>query len=85
MEQAQELILILEGIDIEKDDDQTVTESFAKVLEKKGYKPADNTVTLRNEKLSSIRAIEINSGEEVEMYAFSKKMNNRTVVSIKII
>ncbi|ACO03683.1 MAG TPA: hypothetical protein DEP48_09870 [Persephonella sp.] len=84
MENVQNINLILD-IDIDRESEEDIASAFSKAIEEKGFKLSDNTVSLRNNRLSSIRAVDTASGEEVEMYAFSRSVNGKTIISLKII
>ncbi|WP_456401971.1 hypothetical protein [Persephonella sp.] len=84
MENVQELFLTLD-IDLQNTNEEMLTEVFSEAIQKHGFKLSDNNVSLRENKLSSIRAVDLNSGEEVEMYAFAKSLNGKTEVSLKVI
>ncbi len=65
------------------------TEVLKKHFEKHGYIPTDEPVVIREGKISSVRAVEKDSQEEVELYVFSKvlgKENSRkTYISAKVV
>ncbi len=73
------------NIDLENDSENKIISVFSKALEEKGFKLSDGTVTLRNNRLSSIRVVDKYSGEELEMYAFSKTTGSKTFISVKIV
>ncbi len=85
MEQPKELSFIIANLEINKEDERVVREKFNKKLKEFGYTLIDETAVLRNGKLSSMRGLEIETQEEVEMYVFAKQTPKGVFINIKIL
>ncbi len=78
---------------IDKDIFSLSEEERTKVLkeefEKHGYIPTDEPVVVREGKISSVRAVEKNTQEEVELYVFAKVIKKgdklKTYISAKVV
>ncbi len=88
MEQVQQIELLLD-IDINSLSEEELTEILKKAFEDKGYIPTDTPVVVREGKISSIRAVEKDTQEEVELYAFAKVLKKdgkaKTYISARIV
>jgi len=88
MENVQQIEILLD-VDINALSEDQLTDVLKKAFEEKGYIPADTPVVVREGKISSIRAIEKDTQEEVELYAFAKvlrkKENTKTYISARIV
>ena len=85
MEQPKELSFIVENLDINKEDEKVVREKFNEKLKEFGYTLIDETAVVRNGKLSSMRGLEVETNEEVEMYVFAKQTPKGVFINIKIL
>ncbi len=85
MEQPRELSFIIENLEINKEDERVVREKFNEKLKEFGYTLIDETAVVRNGKLSSMRGLEIETNEEVEMYVFAKQTPKGVFINIKIL
>ena len=85
MEQPKELSFIIENLEINKEDERVVRERFNEKLKEFGYTLIDETAVIRNNKLSSMRGLEIETNEEVEMYVFAKQTPKGVFINIKIL
>ncbi len=85
MEQPKELSFIVENLDINKEDEKIAREKFNERLKEFGYTLIDETAVVRNGKLSSMRGLEIETNEEVEMYVFAKQTPKGVFINIKIL
>ncbi len=65
------------------------TKVLKEEFEKHGYIPTDEPVIVREGKISSVRAIEKENQDEVELYVFAKVIkkgdNSRTYISAKVV
>jgi hypothetical protein len=88
MENVQQIEILLD-IDINTLSEDQLTDILKKAFEEKGYIPSDTPVVVREGKISSIRAVEKDTQEEVELYAFAKvlkkKGNPKTYISARIV
>ncbi len=88
MEKVQQLELLLD-VDINALSEEELTDVLKKAFEEKGYIPTDTPVVVREGKISSIRAIEQETQEEVELYAFAKVIKKdgkaKTYISARIV
>lgn len=85
-----QLTIVLEGIDVrDSSQEELASEIFKKELSKKDYMPTDNFVSLRDKKMSNIRAKRISTQEDVEIYAYTTVKEEdgkiKTIVSMKIV
>jgi GTPase involved in cell partitioning and DNA repair len=86
LEQPKELSFIIEGLDLENTPEEEVRKIFNEKLKKYGYQLIDETAVIRANKISSMRGLDINNHEEVEMYVFAKQLpQNKVFFSIKIL
>ena len=85
MEQPKELSFLIKDLKLSKLDEDTVRERFNDKLKEFGYTLIDDTAVLRNNKISSMRGLEIKTQEEVEMYVFAKETDKGLFLSIKIL
>ncbi len=86
MEQPKELTFIIEGLNLENSSEEEIRKVFNEKLKEFGYQLIDETAVVRANKISSMRGLEINSQEEVEMYVFAKQLpQNKVFFSIKIL
>ncbi len=85
MEQPKELTFIIENLEINKEDERVVREKFNEKLKEFGYTLIDETAVVRDGKLSSMRGLEIETNEEVEMYVFAKQTPKGVFINIKIL
>jgi len=89
MEQVKQIILVMENTDINKLDEESLTELIEFHLRRKGYIPADRPVVVREGKVSSIRAVALATQEEVEIYAlaqvFQKNGKVKTVITGRVV
>ena len=85
MEQPKELSFIIENLDIEKENEENVRQKFNEKLKEFGYTLIDDTAVIRNGKISSMRGLEIDTQEEVEMYVFAKQTAKGLFINIKIL
>ncbi|NPA53705.1 MAG: hypothetical protein GXO21_03445 [Aquificae bacterium] len=88
MEKVQQLEILLD-IDINALSEEELTDILKKAFEEKGYIPRDTPVVVREGKISSIRAIEKETQEEVELYTFAKVIKKdkkvKTYISARIV
>ena len=89
MEQVKQIMIILEGINIEDFSEEELTDFLIETFREKGYTPTDRPVVVRNGKISSIRAVENDSQEEVEIYALAQIVNKngnvKTVITGRVV
>lgn len=85
MEQPKELSFIIENLDIEKEKEEKVRKIFNEKLKEFGYTLIDDTAVIRNGKISSMRGLELDTQEEVEMYVFAKQTPKGVFITIKIL
>ncbi|RUM57741.1 MAG: hypothetical protein DSY60_03755 [Persephonella sp.] len=85
MEQPKELSFIIENLEINKEDERVVREKFNEKLKEFGYTLIDETAVVRDGKLNSMRGLEIETQEEVEMYVFAKQTPKGVFINIKIL
>ena len=85
MEQPKELSFIIEDLDINKETEENVRKKFNEKLKGFGYTLIDNTAVIRNGKISSMRGLEMETQEEVEMYVFAKQTAKGLFINIKIL
>ncbi len=89
MEQVKQIMIILEGINIEDFSEEELTDFLIDAFREKGYTPTDRPVVVRNGKISSIRAVENDSQEEVEIYALAQIVNKngnvKTVITGRVV
>ncbi len=84
MEQVKQIMIILEGINIEEFSEEELTDILVDTFQDKGYTPTDRPVVVRKGKISSIRAVENDSQEEVEIYALAQVVNKNGKVKTLI-
>ncbi|MBK3333260.1 hypothetical protein GWK41_09275 [Persephonella atlantica] len=88
MEQVKQITVVIDG-DITDYDEETATDILMEKFEEKGYIPTDRPVVVRVGKVSSIRAVEKESQEEVEIYAVAQVLNKngskKTVISGRVV
>jgi len=86
LEQPKELNFIVENLDLENNSEENIRKIFNEELKKYGYQLIDETAVIRANKISSMRGLEIDTQEEVEMYVFAKQLpQNKVYFSIKIL
>ncbi|WP_456383585.1 hypothetical protein [Persephonella sp.] len=89
MEQVKQLMIVMDGVDIVCLDEEALTELLLEKFREEGYQPTDRPVVVREGKISSIRAVESDSQEEVEIYAFAKVLRKddgvRTVITGRVV
>ncbi|NPA16153.1 hypothetical protein [Persephonella sp.] len=89
MEQVKQLMIVMDGVDIACLDEEALTELLLEKFGEEGYQPTDRPVVVREGKISSIRAVESDSQEEVEIYAFAKVLRKddgvRTVITGRVV
>ncbi|MDQ7055091.1 MAG: hypothetical protein Q9M89_00725 [Persephonella sp.] len=88
MEQVKQITVEIDG-DITDYDEETATQILMEKFEEQGYIPADRPVVVRVGKVSSIRAVEKESHEEVEIYTVAQVINKngakKTVITGRVI
>ncbi len=88
MEEVKQIEILLD-VDINELDEEQLTEVLKKAFEEKGFVPTDTPVVVREGKISSIRAVEKDTQEEVELYAFAKVLKkdgkSKTYISARIV
>ena len=88
MEEVKQIEILLD-VDINELDEEQLTEVLKKAFEEKGFVPTDTPVVIREGKISSIRAVEKDTQEEVELYAFAKVLKkdgkSKTYISARIV
>ena len=89
MEQVKQITITLDDIDIEDISEEELTDILIDAFRKKGYTPTDRPVVVRKGKISSIRAVENDTQEEVEIYALAQVINRdgevRTVITGRVV
>jgi len=85
---VKQVRVIIDG-DINRIDEDKLTEMLTAGFEREGYLPADKPVVVREGKVSSIRAVELDTQEEVEIYAlaqvFKKDGKVKTVITGRVV
>lgn len=89
MEDVKQIMIVLDDIDIEQLDEDKLTDILINAFKKQGYTPTDRPVVVRRDKISSIRAVENESQEEVEIYALAQVLNKdgkvKTVITGRVV
>ncbi|SNZ06369.1 hypothetical protein SAMN06265182_0653 [Persephonella hydrogeniphila] len=89
MEQVKQIMIVLDGIDIENVPEDELTDILMDTFKDKGYTPTDRPVVVRKGKVSSIRAVENDSQEEVEIYTVAQVINKdgklKTVITGRVV
>ncbi|WP_457640098.1 hypothetical protein [Persephonella sp.] len=89
MENVKQIMVVLDGIDIRSADEESLTDVLMEAFREKGYMPTDRPVVVRAGKVSSIRAVENSSQEEVEIYAVAQVIEKngsiKTVITGRVV
>ena len=89
MEDVKQIMIVLNDIDIEQLDEDKLTDVLMDAFKKQGYTPTDRPVVVRKGKISSIRAVENDTQEEVEIYALAQILNKngktKTVITGRVV
>jgi hypothetical protein len=75
MEEVKQITIVIDEIDIEELNEDQLTELLVEKFKEAGYIPTDRPVVVRVGKMSSIRAVENDTQEEVEIYTFAQILN----------
>ncbi|NPA13398.1 MAG: hypothetical protein GXO45_05380 [Aquificae bacterium] len=78
------LMLILDGVDITELDEDTLSELVIKEFEKKGYIIQDRPAVVRVGKVSSLRATDKKTMEEVELYTLAQVLKKGDIIKTVI-
>jgi len=88
MEQVKQIEMIL-NLDINQIPESELTEVLYNAFKEKGYIPTDKPIVVREGKISSVRAVEKDSQEEVELYTFAKVIKKgdkaKTYISARVV
>jgi len=89
MEQVKQITVTLNDLNIEDLPEEELTDILIDAFKEKGYTPTDRPVVVRKGKISSIRAVENDTQEEVEIYALAQVINKdgkvRTVITGRVV
>lgn len=88
MEQVGQIEFLIDK-DIFSLSEEKRTKVLKEEFEKHGYIPTDEPVVVREGKISSVRAVEKDTQEEVELYVFAKVIKkgdtSKTYISTKVV
>ncbi|WP_457625363.1 hypothetical protein [Persephonella sp.] len=89
MEQVKQITIVLDDVDIDRLSEEELTDLLMEAFGEKGYTPSDKPVVVRKGKVSSVRAVENQSQEEVEIYAVAQVLNKngkvKTVITGRVV